>query len=250
MAQLDLIIPDWPAPPHVRAIATMRSGGVSEGCYSSLNLALHTGDMPERVAENRRRLISVTAAPRVCWLEQVHGTVVVAAGTVYSAPPVADAAFSLQSGSACAILTADCLPVLICDRAGTVVAAAHCGWRGLAHGVLSTLIARLAARRDDLMAWLGPAIGPTRYEVGNDVRVQLLDRIDAATVASALRPGAVAGKWWADLYALARAELKGLGVGQIYGGNHCTYVDQRFYSYRRDGVTGRMAALIWLAADE
>jgi polyphenol oxidase len=247
MPQLDLIEPDWPAPARVRALVTTRSGGISQAPYQSLNLALHTGDVPARVAENRRRLQSSAAVPPICWLEQVHGATVVDAGGSYGAPPRADASFCRIGGRACAVLTADCLPVLICDRAGSLVAAAHCGWRGLAHGVLSALIAQLPAKNGGLMAWLGPAIGPSRYEVGDDVRTELLGHVAASSVEVALRPGAAEGKWWADLYALARAELSGLGVEAIYGGGYCSYSDERFYSYRRDGVTGRMAALIWLS---
>jgi hypothetical protein len=247
--QPELITPDWPAPACVRALVTTRGGGVSEGRYASLNLALHTGDAAERVIENRRRLGALTHASPVCWLDQVHGTAVVDAGASFATPPRADAAFCRRPGSACAILTADCLPVLLCNGAGTIVAAAHCGWRGLAQGVLTALLTRMAAPADELMAWLGPAIGPARYEIGDDVRGELLARIAAPVVAAALRPGYTRGKWWADLYRLARAELSGLGVERVYGGSYCTFDDARFYSYRRDGVTGRMVALIWLSDD-
>jgi YfiH family protein len=246
---LELITPDWPAPARVRAFATTRGGGVSEERYASLNLALHTGDAADRVVENRRRLGVVSKAPHVCWLEQVHGIVVADADASYAAPPRADASIGRRAGNACAILTADCLPVLLCNEAGTIVAAAHCGWRGLAHGVLTALLTRIATPGTELMAWLGPAIGPARYEVGDDVRRELLRRIAAPVVAAALRPGKANGKWWADLYALARAELSGLGVSRVYGGDFCTFDEPRFYSYRRDGVTGRMAALIWLSDD-
>jgi len=246
---LELIKPDWPAPARVHALATTRDGGVSQGCFASLNLALHTGDVADRVIENRRRLAYISSAPRPCWLEQVHGTSVVDAGVVHAAPPRADAAFSRHPGAACAILTADCLPVLLSDAAGSIVAAAHCGWRGLAQGVLTALVATLPTRAAELMAWLGPAIGPARYEVGDDVRQDLLRRFTAPVVAAALRPGNTSGKWWADLYALARAELSGLGIDAVYGGGFCTFDELRFYSYRRDGVTGRMATLIWLSDD-
>jgi hypothetical protein len=247
LAAAERIVPDWPAPPRVHTWVTTRCGGVSEGRYASFNLATHCGDAPERVAENRTRLVSISGAPSICWLDQVHGVAVVDAGPNVTSPPTADAALCRSSARACAILTADCLPVLICDRAGTLVAAAHCGWRGLAHGVLTNLVARLATRNDTLLAWLGPAIGPTHYEIGNDVRDALFDTVPAAIVDSAVRPGHGPGKWWADLYALARAELAGLGVTRVYGGGLCTYGDTRFYSFRRDGVTGRMATLIWLA---
>ena len=247
MAAAETIIPEWPAPPRVHTWVTTRLGGVSEGRYASFNLATHCGDAPARVAENRSRLELLSGARSICWLDQVHGVAVVDAGLNYSSPPAADAALCRSSAHAVAILTADCLPVLICDRAGTLVAAAHCGWRGLAQGVLTNLVAHLDTRNDTLLAWLGPAIGPTRYEIGNDVRDALLDAVPAVIVDAAVRPGHASGKWWADLYGLARAELAGLGVTSIYGGGLCTYGDTRFYSFRRDGVTGRMATLIWLS---
>jgi YfiH family protein len=245
----EFIRPDWPAPSRVHAFVTTRGGGVSEGCYRSLNLALHTGDAADRVVENRRLLRDASKMSKVCWLEQVHGTTVVDADVAYAVPPRADAAFCRRAGNTCAILTADCLPVLLCNRMGTIVAAAHCGWRGLAHGVLTALVTAMATPAADLIAWLGPAIGPSRYEVGADVRRDLLQRLSAPVVAAALRPGDVNGKWWADLYVLARAELSGLGVEAVYGGGFCTFDDPRFFSYRRDGVTGRMAALIGLSDD-
>jgi YfiH family protein len=231
----------------VRAFVTTRAGGVSEGSYNSLNLASHTGDAQEHVVENRRRLSVLSNVSKVCWLEQVHGAAVVDAEASYAVPPRADAAFCRRADNACAILTADCLPVLLCNRAGSIVAAAHCGWRGLAQGVLTALVTAMATPGAELIAWLGPAIGPARYEVGEDVRLDLLRRPSAPVVAAALRPGDRDGKWWADLYALARAELSGVGVEAVYGGGFCTFDDARFYSYRRDGVTGRMAALIWLS---
>ncbi|HEY6599615.1 MAG TPA: peptidoglycan editing factor PgeF, partial [Pseudomonadales bacterium] len=233
-------------PAHVRALVTTRHGGVSLGRYASFNQAAHCGDDPVSVEANRRRLLAATGAPSVCWLNQVHGVDVVDAAHAGTAPPVADASFSRSPSWSCAILTADCLPVLLCDRAGTFVAAAHCGWRGLAHGVLRRLFERLPPHTGPLLAWLGPAIGAARYEVGDDVREALHTTFPAAVVTAALRPGRIVGKWQADLYALATAQLGALGVTQIHGGGFCTYADERFYSYRRDGVTGRMAALIWL----
>lgn len=249
MLQSDLIRPDWPAPARVHALVTTRAGGVSEGCYSSLNLALHTRDAQHHVVENRRRLSDMAKVAEICWLEQIHGTTVIDADVSYAVPPRADAAFCRRADNACAILTADCLPVLLCNRTGTIVAAAHCGWRGLAQGVLTALVTAMATPSAELVAWLGPAIGPARYEVGEDVRRDLLQRLSAPVVAAALRPGNSSRKWWADLYALARAELSGLGIDAVYGGGCCTFDDARFYSYRRDGVTGRMAALIWLSDD-
>ncbi len=247
MTDAEFIVPDWPAPARVRALVTTRHGGVSGGRYASFNQAEHCGDDPASVAANRRRLLAVTGAPPICWLSQVHGTDVVDAALHRTVPPAADASFSRTPAHACGILTADCLPVLICDRAATLVAAAHCGWRGLAQGVLGRLVERLVPRTQPLLAWLGPAIGAAHYEVGEDVRDALLASIAAPTIAAALQPGRTAGKWHADLYALARAELNELGVTEIYGGGYCTYAEERFYSYRRDGVTGRMAALIWLS---
>ena len=246
MSESDLIVPRWPAPAHVRALTTTRRGGVSEGAYASFNLASHCGDDLAHVIENRKRLATRHAAPPVvCWLNQVHGIDVIDADRDYAVAPTGDAALSQTSSRACVILTADCVPVLICDRAGTMVGAAHCGWRGLAHGVLDALLQRLPAERENLIAWLGPAIGPQRYEVGSDVRDALLATTSPPIVERALRPSH--GKWLANLYELARSQLTALGVAAVYGGGLCTYDDARFYSYRRDGVTGRMATLIWLS---
>jgi YfiH family protein len=247
LADAESIRVDWPAPARVRAIVTTRHGGVSTGAYASFNLASHCGDRPSCVAENRARLTARHRVPMVCWLNQVHGTGVVEATVSGHEPPTADASWSGSAGFACAILTADCLPVLICDRAGTVVAAAHCGWRGLAGGVLYELVRRLPVGAGDLLAWFGPAIGPARYQIGADVREALLARLDSSAVDMAVRPSGVPGKWQADLYAIARRQLNELGVSDIYGGGFCTHSEARFYSYRRDGVTGRMASLIWLS---
>lgn len=244
----ETIVPSWPAPARVRALTTTRHGGVSTGVYASFNLAMHCGDEIARVTENRKWLrTGLGAPPVVCWLSQVHGTDVVDADRDYAAPPAADAALAQTPRRACAILTADCVPVLLCDRAGTMVGAAHCGWRGLALGVLAELAQRLPTDTANLIAWLGPGIGPARYEVGQDVRAALLHSLPASIVEGALR--ASRGKWLADLYELARAQLHALGVTAVYGGGFCTYDDARFYSYRRDGVTGRMATLIWLEDD-
>jgi purine-nucleoside/S-methyl-5'-thioadenosine phosphorylase / adenosine deaminase len=241
----DVIVPNWPAPARVRAFTTTRHGGVSSGVYASFNLAAHCGDEIARVTENRARLTTNFGAPRtVCWLNQVHGTHVVDADRDYATLPSADAALSRTPRRACAILTADCVPVLFCDRAGTMVGAAHCGWRGLAQGVLGELAQRMPTDAGNLIAWLGPGIGPARYEVGQDVRDALLRSLPAAPVDRALSPSR--GKWLADLYELARSQLHALGVAAVYGAGFCTYDDARFYSYRRDGATGRMATLIWL----
>ena len=240
------IVPQWPAPAGVRAFSTTRGGGVSHAPYASLNLARHVGDRPGAVADNRARLrnaLGLAAEPR--WLRQVHGTRVADAAEG-GGPPQADAAVAGGPGVVCAVLTADCLPVLLCDRAGSRVGVAHAGWRGLAAGVLEAVVGALDRAPVDLMAWLGPAIGPGRFEVGDEVRDGFLGR-DAGAY-SAFRRGAP-GRWYADLYALARRRLAACGVDAVYGGGWCTAGDpERFFSYRRDGVTGRMATLIWLAA--
>lgn len=239
------LIPEWPAPPRVRALQTLRSGGVSPAPYDSLNLGDHVGDLPENVTANRARVRSrLPAEPR--WLQQVHGvTVVDGAGLVHT--EAADGVYSRQAGVVCGVMTADCLPVLFCDTAGSVVAAAHAGWRGLAAGVLENTVAAMGVPAANLMAWLGPAIGPQAFEVGDEVRAAFVAADSAA--AGAFVSGHP-GKWLADIYALARLRLHACGVGQIFGGGFCTVTDrERFFSYRRDGVTGRMATLIWLAPD-
>jgi hypothetical protein len=239
-----LIIPNWPAPATVRAVSTTRLGGVSLPPYASLNLAGHVGDLPEHVAENRRRLARTAGLPaEPAWLDQVHGTVVVAAETVGS-PIAADAAWTGQINRPCVVMTADCLPVLLCDQSGTVVAAVHAGWRGLAGGVVITAVRQLAKPPVELLAWLGPAIGPAAFEVGEEVRAAFL-ALDGGNAAS-FRPSP-AGRWLADLYGLARRQLQRLGVNRIYGGDCCTFSNPaRFFSYRREQRTGRMASLIWL----
>jgi YfiH family protein len=237
----DCIVPGWPAPANVRALVTTRAGGVSTGPYASLNLGLRTDDDPAAVAENRARLQQLLPqAPR--WLAQVHGSTVVDADQLTDVPP-ADASVARLPGTVCAIMVADCLPILLTDTAGSCVGAAHAGWRGLAGGVITNTIARMPAAPADLMAWIGPGIGPTAFEVGDDV----LEAFCAAVPErrSAFRPHKP-GKWLCDLPALARDALRRAGVTRIYGGDLCTHTDaQRFYSYRRDGVTGRMTALIW-----
>jgi YfiH family protein len=239
-----LIIPDWPAPVNVRAASTTRWCGVSQPPYDSLNLAGHVGDDPLDVAENRRRLAAaLNRVHEPAWLEQVHGTTVVQAETV-SAPVIADAAWTRAPGRPCVVMTADCLPVLLCDRAGTVVAAAHAGWRGLAAGVMGATVAHLQRPPMELLAWLGPAIGPDAFEVGEEVRAAFV-ALDAGN-GVCFRPSP-AGRWLADLYELARRQLRGLGITGIYGGEFCTFSEpEQFFSYRRESRTGRMASLIWL----
>ncbi|AOU98975.1 hypothetical protein BI364_14340 [Acidihalobacter yilgarnensis] len=237
--------PDWPAPIKVQALTTTRVGGISEGFYSGLNLGVHVGDTPAVVAENRMRLRIAAGLPsEPIWLSQVHGHDV-ATLAADSAPGIeADAAVTTNPGIVCAVLTADCLPVLFCDRAGTRVGVAHAGWRGLADGVLESTVSALAAPPAELMAWLGPAIGPRAFEVGDEVRERFLDQDPQMTSAFTPSPQ---GRWLADLYVLARFRLALAGVTVVYGGHYCTHTDpSRFYSYRRDGVTGRMASLIWL----
>ncbi|PKM45838.1 MAG: peptidoglycan editing factor PgeF [Gammaproteobacteria bacterium HGW-Gammaproteobacteria-1] len=238
---MDLILPTWPAPPNVHACATTRAGGVSTEPYASLNLGDHVGDDPAAVAENRARLCRELALPaEPLWLTQVHGTAV-----AEGAGGCADASVAFGPGTVCTVMTADCLPLLLCDRAGTRVAAVHAGWRGLLAGVIEAAVARLDTPGAELLVWLGPAIGPDAFEVGEEVRAAFLAEDGGA--AGAFRPSP-AGRWLADIYALARRRLARCGVNAVYGGELCTYHDaERFYSYRRDGVTGRMASLIWLA---
>ena len=243
-APLGWLVPEWPAPLTVRACTTTRRGGASKGPYTSLNLATHVGDEPEHVEENRRRLHEARRLPTdPLWLRQVHGTTVVdAACSAFDTE--ADASYTRRSGVVCAVLTADCLPVLLCDADGTVVAAAHAGWRGLLDGVIENTVRALQRPGMQLLAWLGPAIGPEAFEVGAEVRAAFIAR-DAAAV-SAFRPSP-GGRWLADIYQLARQRLAEVHVTAVYGGHWCTVTDEaRFYSYRRDGVTGRMASLIWL----
>jgi YfiH family protein len=241
------ITPDWPAPPHVKAAATLRTGGVSQGPFASLNLGTHVGDDPAAVAQNRRLLAAALELPaEPTWLNQVHGIDVVAASTAArsATPPTADASFATGPGAVCVVMTADCLPVLFCDRQGTRVAAAHAGWRGLAGGVLGATVRALDVPPDRLMAWLGPAIEQDAFEVGEEVRQQFLQL--GADNAGAFQANS-RGRWQADLYRLARNELARLGVTAVYGGGLRCFADsKRFFSYRRDQRTGRMATLVWL----
>lgn len=236
------IVPDWPAPARVRALVTTRAGGVSAAPYASMNLGLKTGDDPAAVAENRKRLRQFLPGPPR-WLAQVHGSTVVEADTLETIPE-ADASVACNPGTVCAILIADCLPVLLADHSGRCIAAAHAGWRGLAGGVIGNTIRRMPVPAADLMAWIGPGIGPAGFEVGDDVRNAFCSNApDRQSAFKPLKPG----KWLCDLPALARAALQAAGIRHIHGGNLCAWSDpERFYSYRRDRQTGRMAALIWL----
>ncbi|HEY5558922.1 MAG TPA: peptidoglycan editing factor PgeF [Steroidobacteraceae bacterium] len=244
MTHAGFIFPDWPAPAAVHAAVTTRAGGVSSGPWTSFNLAAHVGDDPAAVAENRRRLRTALELPsEPSWLQQVHGHEVARLpGTL---PEAADAAVAFERGPVCAVLVADCLPVFLASRDGDRIGVAHAGWRGLAAGVVEATIVALGCDPARLVAWLGPAIGPKAFEVGEDVRSVFTTGDPAA--ASHFHAGR-AGRWFADLTALARRRLMGCGVGSVHGGGACTVSDPaRFYSYRRDGVTGRMAALAWLA---
>ena len=244
---MNWIEPDWPAPGNVRALSTTRDGGLSEGVFAGLNLGAHVGDEPARVEATRARLQQAAQIPGpLNWLNQVHGIAVHPVSNEYDGAPDADAACTQQAGQACIVMTADCLPVLFCDRAGTVVAAAHAGWRGLKEGVLEATIAAMGCEQGEILAWLGPAIGPTAFEVGGEVRDAFM--AEQAEAVAAFVPSANDGKWLADIYRLARLRLARAGVNAVYGGEFCTFSDgDQFYSYRRDGQTGRMASLIWLA---
>ena len=238
----DWIVPDWPAPSRVRALVTTRAGGGSTGAYASMNLGQRVGDDPATVDANRRLLRSLLPA-EPNWLHQVHGAKVVRAEGPGEGRE-ADAAVTTQANCVCPIMIADCMPVLFADREGRAVGAAHAGWRGLAAGVLENTIGALGVAPADLIAWLGPAIGPSAFEVGSDVRDAFIAINPAAADAfHAQRPG----KWLADLFLLARQRLARAGVSDVYGGGLCTYSDpKRFFSHRRDKVSGRMAALIWM----
>jgi polyphenol oxidase len=237
------IEPDWPAPPGVRLVSTLRTGGVSEDRYSSLNLGDHVGDDASRVSENRRLLRASARLPREpSWLKQVHG-IAVAHLDEHTNAQAADASVTRQVGRVCAILTADCLPVMLAARSGEAVGAVHAGWRGLAAGVIESAIECLALPGEQLQAWLGPSIGPEHFEVGAEVRDSFV--FADATAESAFSPNA-RGRFQADLRALARQRLERLGIRLIYGGGECNYADsKRFFSHRRDGQTGRQATLIW-----
>jgi polyphenol oxidase len=238
----DWIVPDWPAPPYVKAVITTRAGGSSSGPYAGLNLGLRTGDDAGAVAANRARLrAALPQEPR--WLRQVHGNAVAIADALTTNMPEADASIARFPGTVCAVLVADCIPVLFTNGAGTVVAIAHAGWRGLAGGVIERTVAAIRGQPGDLLAYLGPGIGPQAFEVGPEVREAFLA---ASPQDAAAFTAHAPGKWLADLYQLARRRLQHAGVRRLFGGGICTYSDPaRFYSYRRDRTTGRMAALIW-----
>jgi YfiH family protein len=246
-ADSDWIIPDWPIAPRVQALVTTRNGGASIGAHATLNLGDVCGDDPAAVAENRRRVQSFLPSAPI-WLRQVHGdeVVVLDSSTLDAArahPPVADAAVTHESGVVLAVMVADCLPVLLADRSARVIGVAHAGWRGLARGVVENVVAAMDVAPGEIVAWLGPAIGQRAFEVGEDV-VAAFDDADVSPYFEAAKPG----KWHADLYGIARAKLSRAGARDIHGGGFCTFHDAaRFFSYRRDRDSGRMAALLWLA---
>jgi YfiH family protein len=242
-AAIDWITPEWNAPAQIHAACTTRSGGVSSGGYASLNLATHVEDSPQAVEQNRRVLrqqLNLPAEPE--WLEQTHSTRVI--NLAQQTTRTGDAAFTREAGQVAVVLTADCLPVLFCNTAGTEVAAAHAGWRGLLAGVLEQTVGAMQSEPAQILAWLGPAIGPQHFEVGNEVRAAFVQQDARATDSfQQNRPG----HYLADLYRLARQRLKKHGIGAISGGNDCTYAEpERFFSYRRESKTGRQASLIWI----
>jgi YfiH family protein len=239
------LVPAWPAPPSVRALSTCRGGGASRDPYASLNLGDHVEDAPLAVAKNRRTLKEAAGLPaEPSWLTQVHGAQVLDLDATGAGQP-GDAVVTGRPGAVCAILTADCLPVLLASAAGTRVGAAHAGWRGLAAGVIEAAVAAMRTPPGEMLAWLGPAIGPQHFEIGPEVREELLRTDPGAEGAFESKPG---DRFMADLFALARRRLAAVGVAQVYGGGECTYSQpDQYFSHRRDGRTGRQATLIWLA---
>lgn len=239
-----IIKPDWPAPAHIHALTTTRVGGISQPPYDSLNLAIHVGDDTQAVIQNRQTLQTSLQLPQQpYWLNQTHSIIAVPAKAI-SDTPTADASFTQQTNIVCCVLTADCLPVLVCDKAGTTVAAIHAGWRGLADGVIEATINQLPVQPSELLVWLGPAIGPLAFEVKQDVIAAFTQHDSAALQAFTLLS---ADTWLGNMYLLARQRLHALGITAIYGGTHCTYTETNlFYSFRRDGHTGRMASIIWI----
>lgn len=232
----------WPAPAHVKTLISTRHGGVSEGVYTSLNVGAHVGDVFEHVAQNRALVQQHASAP-LAYLNQTHSIDVVEAESALQNLLDADASINRNGQAACAVMTADCLPVLLCDAAGTVVAAAHAGWRGLVGGVIENTVAAMNVT-GRLLAYLGPAIGPDAFEVGEEVRAAFVAH-DANAAKAFVDIGD--GKYLADIYLLARQRLQALGILDIYGGEHCTVLQREdFFSYRRDGQTGRMVSAIWL----
>ena len=235
------INPEWSAPPGIRAASTLCTGGVSTGVYASWNLGTHVGDDPAHVIANRLLLKQQLALPsEPIWLNQVHGCQVIKASALASGA-MADASYSREVGVVCAVMTADCLPLLLCSEDGLSVAVVHCGWRGLLAGIIEQVLINIGS--GSLLAWMGPAIGPQAFVVGSEVRQLFIDKNPDHVQAFFKQSD---GQWLADLYKIARTDLGTVGINQIYGGDRCTYSDSdRFFSHRRQGVTGRMATLIW-----
>lgn len=246
MSELSFITPSWPAPANVKALQTTRTGGVSLAPYHGLNLGVHVNDDAIAVTKNRQ-LLSPYLPGEPVWVNQVHGVEVIDAAQS-TCLQNADASFATKPNVVCVAMTADCLPVLLCDKAGTVVAAVHAGWRGLCDGAIEAAVNKLPVEKSEILAWLGPAIGPDAFEVGDEVRQQFMQHDSHAERAFKQHDS----KWLCNMYLIAQQRLNKLGVSQIFGGsineNFCTYTDEdRFFSFRRDNVTGRMASLIWLA---
>lgn len=239
-----LIIPNWDVPSTVRAVSTTRMGGVGDTPWNTFNLGSHVGDNLDVVKRNRDRLIEVAKLPAPpFWLNQVHSDLVINAVASSTDLPDADASFSREAGSVCVVMTADCLPVLFCNRQGTQVAAAHAGWRGLCDGVLENTLATFDDDPSDIITWIGPAIGPQAFEVGPEVRAAFISHQEVAAQCFTAR----GEKYLADLPRLAELRLKRAGVDAIYQSQRCTFSEaEYFFSYRRDGQTGRMASLVWL----
>lgn len=245
---LESIPAAWPAPPHVHAFVTTRRGGASKAFYANNNLALHVGDDAPTVRQNRKQLgAAMPGCNATQWLDQVHGTVIHCVAKATTGPLRGDGLHTSTAGVACAILTADCLPVFFTDRAGSEVSAVHAGWRGLAAGILVRAVQNFHAAPSQMLAWLGPAISQAHFEVGEEVVQQLQASVGGGQALTEIPSQTTPGKTMVDLYQVATRQLQQLNLGAIYGGNFCTYTDsERFYSYRRDGVTGRMASIIYL----
>ncbi len=241
----NILIPDWPAPKHIKAFSTTRLNGFSQSPYDSFNLAYSVGDDIENVSLNREHLKKILNLPSdPLWLSQIHSTVIYKVDQE-TMPKNADGSFTTNQNKVCVVMTADCLPILLCDVSGTQIAAVHAGWRGLADGVVESALNCFNHSQEKIIAWIGPAIGPKYYEVGDDVRNKFLEINSDFNKAFQTHNQA---KWLADMNLLARMRLQKAGVSAIFSENLCTFSDaERFYSYRRDGITGRMASLIWIA---
>jgi len=242
------LTPEWPAPPQIKAFSTTRLGGFSEHAFKSMNLGDHVGDHADKVAKNRATITSNLSLPdEPYWLKQVHSNKVVQVCDSSSGSEEADGSFTRQTSKVCVVLTADCLPILISNKAGTTVAAIHAGWRGLANGIVEVALGALGLPHESLLVWLGPAIGPTKFEVGDDVKAIFAKKTYNTDIAFKSK---TKNKWMLDIYQLARYNLNHYGVEHIYGGDQCTHSQSdKYFSYRRDGVTGRMASLIWINAN-